>query len=609
MSCKKYCLSLFKYERVPSAEVQVGELPLGGNNSIRIQSMTTTDTNDTQSSVAQCKSIIEAGADLVRLTTQGQREAENLKNIIDSLRAEGFTAPIVADVHFNPAAAMTAARYADKVRINPGNFTGEAKRFNANADNMSDEEWYGILREKLSPLVDICRNNETSLRIGVNHGSLSDRIMARYGDTAQGMVASCTEYLDVLESLNFSDIIISIKSSNTRVMVQTVRLLAATMLERGHFYPLHLGVTEAGSDAEGRIKSAAGIGALLIDGLGDTIRVSLTEAPEAEVPVAQQLVNYITAKTGHSVIESVDSDSYTPFEYHRRKTNAVLGIGDNNQIAVIADATARKKPERFEADFVFCNDNYNDGKPVITDNGANGTLHLIAARQLVDLGSANDVFVLIQPSHLDKELIAALQKSNIVIIAKPETTNPTAELRAFILKLNANGIAAPVIPWLRYDDSDIASFQLKAAADAGLLFIDGLVDGLMLSNFSLPEKDVVDTTFAIMQATRSRFNKAEFISCPGCGRTLYDLQTTANTIKNRFGHLLGLKIGIMGCIVNGIGEMADADYGYVGAGRDKISLYRGKELVCRSIPEGEAIEKLEEIIRQDGRWKENANKS
>ncbi len=604
MSCKKFCLSLFKYERIPSVEVQIGELPLGGNNPIRIQSMTTTDTNDTQASVAQCKSIIEAGADLVRLTTQGQREAENLKNIIADLRNEGYTAPIVADVHFNPAAAMTAAHYADKVRINPGNFTGEAKRFNVDADKISDEEWYGILREKLSPLVDICRQNETSIRIGVNHGSLSDRIMARFGDTAQGMVASCTEYLDVFESLNFTDIVISIKSSNTRVMVQTVRLLAATMLERGHFYPLHLGVTEAGSDAEGRIKSAAGIGALLIDGIGDTIRVSLTEAPEAEVPVAQQLVDYITSKATHATIESVSDDSYSPYEYRRRESKAVLNIGGNNQIAVIADATARKKPERFDADIVFCNDNYADGKPVITDNCDADSLHLISARQLIEKGSANDVFVLIQTANIDSELITVLQKSNVVIIAKPETTNPTAELRAFILKLNANNISAPVIPWLRYDDKDLATFQLKAAADAGLLLIDGLIDGLMLSNFSLPEKDVVDTTFSIMQATRSRFNKAEFISCPGCGRTLYDLQKTAATIKEKFGHLRGLKIGIMGCIVNGIGEMADADYGYVGAGRDKISLYRGKELVSRSLSEEDAIEKLEEIIRKDGLWRE-----
>ncbi|MBR6251536.1 MAG: (E)-4-hydroxy-3-methylbut-2-enyl-diphosphate synthase [Bacteroidales bacterium] len=604
MSCKKFCLSLFKYERIPSVEVQIGELPLGGNNPIRIQSMTTTDTNDTQASVAQCKSIIEAGADLVRLTTQGQREAENLKNIIADLRNEGYTAPIVADVHFNPAAAMTAAHYADKVRINPGNFTGEAKRFNVDADKISDEEWYGILREKLSPLVDICRQNETSIRIGVNHGSLSDRIMARFGDTAQGMVASCTEYLDVFESLNFTDIVISIKSSNTRVMVQTVRLLAATMLERGHFYPLHLGVTEAGSDAEGRIKSAAGIGALLIDGIGDTIRVSLTEAPEAEVPVAQQLVDYTTSKATHATIESVSDDSYSPYEYRRRESKAVLNIGGNNQIAVIADATARKKPERFDADIVFCNDNYADGKPVITDNCDADSLHLISARQLIEKGSANDVFVLIQTANIDSELITVLQKSNVVIIAKPETTNPTAELRAFILKLNANNINAPVIPWLRYDDKDLATFQLKAAADAGLLLIDGLIDGLMLSNFSLPEKDVVDTTFSIMQATRSRFNKAEFISCPGCGRTLYDLQKTAATIKEKFGHLRGLKIGIMGCIVNGIGEMADADYGYVGAGRDKISLYRGKELVSRSLSEEDAIEKLEEIIRKDGLWRE-----
>ena len=499
---------------------------------------------------------------------------------------------------------MTAAHYADKVRINPGNFTGEAKRFNVDADKISDEEWYGILREKLSPLVDICRQNETSIRIGVNHGSLSDRIMARFGDTAQGMVASCTEYLDVFESLNFTDIVISIKSSNTRVMVQTVRLLAATMLERGHFYPLHLGVTEAGSDAEGRIKSAAGIGALLIDGIGDTIRVSLTEAPEAEVPVAQQLVDYTTSKATHATIESVSDDSYSPYEYRRRESKAVLNIGGNNQIAVIADATARKKPERFDADIVFCNDNYADGKPVITDNCDADSLHLISARQLIEKGSANDVFVLIQTANIDSELITVLQKSNVVIIAKPETTNPTAELRAFILKLNANNINAPVIPWLRYDDKDLATFQLKAAADAGLLLIDGLIDGLMLSNFSLPEKDVVDTTFSIMQATRSRFNKAEFISCPGCGRTLYDLQKTAATIKEKFGHLRGLKIGIMGCIVNGIGEMADADYGYVGAGRDKISLYRGKELVSRSLSEEDAIEKLEEIIRKDGLWRE-----
>lgn len=569
MEATAYTDSLFSYKRIATHEVKVGELSIGGSSDIRIQSMTTTDTNDTEASVEQSVRIIEAGGELVRLTTQGRAEADNIKNIKARLRALGFLTPLVADVHFNPNAALIAAGNVEKVRINPGNFTGEQKKFSADADNMTDDEWMNLIISKLTPLVEICKANGTTLRIGVNHGSLSDRIMAKYGDTPQGMVASCTEYIDALEKLDFDRIVISIKSSNTRVMVETVRLLSATMRMRGKVYPMHLGVTEAGSDTEGRIKSAAGIGALLIDGIGDTVRVSLTEAPESEVPVAMALVDYIVSKAGHATIASTDTKSYSPFEYHKRDSVAVAGIGGQNKPIVVGNT---KDAELSTAD-------------ISTGNG----------------GKIN--FIRLTRDKLSDSIIADIKRQeNTVVVAEADTTNPTAEIRALILELNNAGCKAPVIVHLDYKDANIESFQLKAAADAGLLFIDGLADGLMLTNKNIDDQTIVETSLQILQATKVRYSKAEFISCPGCGRTLYDIQQATRKIKSIFGHLKGVKIAVMGCIVNGIGEMADADYGYVGAGHGKISLYRGKELIKRAIDEQNAIDELINIIKEDKLW-------
>lgn len=593
MKPSDYCENLFAYKRINTRKAHVGNLTIGGLEPVRVQSMTTTNTNDTKASVEQAIRIINAGGEVVRLTTQGRPEAQNMENISKSLRAQGYTTPLVADVHYNPAAAEIAAKYSEKVRINPGNYTGGAKRFDEAADNMSQEEWMSLIKEKLTPLVTICKEHNTALRIGVNHGSLSDRIMAKYGDTPEGMVESCMEYLEALENLDFFNIVISIKASNTRIMVYTVRQLMARMRARGSVYPLHLGVTEAGSDAEGRIKSAAGIGALLTDGIGDTIRVSLTEAPEAEIPVAKQLVDHISAMNQPSNIDPVDSSSYSPYSYSRRETTSVLNIGGINAPVVVSTSKG-------------FGEYYLNGNSLVAADGK--MYDFIDIKDLNKVGINENpekpLFVFCQlPDLNDKSLELLKKNSNMVIVTSAQNVNNQArEIRAFILKLNVACINAPVIVKYSSDEKDLATFQLKAATDLGLLFIDGLADGILLSDSNISNDNLSETAYSILQATQSRFSKAEFISCPGCGRTLYDLQSTVQRIKAKLGHLKGLKIGVMGCIVNGIGEMADAHYGYVGAGYDKISLYRGKILVKKELNQEEALDQLIDIIKQDNLW-------
>ncbi|MCQ2201205.1 MAG: (E)-4-hydroxy-3-methylbut-2-enyl-diphosphate synthase [Bacteroidales bacterium] len=593
MKPSDYCENLFAYKRINTRKAHVGNLTIGGLEPVRVQSMTTTNTNDTKASVEQAIRIINAGGEVVRLTTQGRPEAQNMENISKSLRAQGYTTPLVADVHYNPAAAEIAAKYSEKVRINPGNYTGGAKRFDEAADNMSQEEWMSLIKEKLTPLVTICKEHNTALRIGVNHGSLSDRIMAKYGDTPEGMVESCMEYLEALENLDFFNIVISIKASNTRIMVYTVRQLMARMRARGSVYPLHLGVTEAGSDAEGRIKSAAGIGALLTDGIGDTIRVSLTEAPEAEIPVAKQLVDHISAMNQPSNIDPVDSSSYSPYSYSRRETTSVLNIGGINAPVVVSTSKG-------------FGEYYLNGNSLVAADGK--MYDFIDIKDLNKVGINENpekpLFVFCQlPDLNDKSLELLKKNSNMVIVTSAQNVNNQArEIRAFILKLNVACINAPVIVKYSSDEKNLATFQLKAATDLGLLFIDGLADGILLSDSNISNDNLSETAYSILQATQSRFSKAEFISCPGCGRTLYDLQSTVQRIKAKLGHLKGLKIGVMGCIVNGIGEMADAHYGYVGAGYDKISLYRGKILVKKELNQEEALDQLIDIIKQDNLW-------
>ncbi len=576
ISSDSYCQSLFKYERQQTRQVRVGNVTLGGDAPIRVQSMTTTDTNDVEGSVEQSLRIVDAGGEIVRLTTQGEREAKSIGLISEELKRRGCNTPLVADVHFNPKAAETAAALVEAVRINPGNYTGEAKRFSKEADKMSDEEWHNLIVEKLRPLVEICKAHKTAIRIGVNHGSLSDRVMAKYGDTPQGMVASCTEYLDAFEELGFQDIAISIKSSNTRVMVNTVRLLSATMRKRGEVYPLHLGVTEAGSDAEGRIKSAAGIGALLNDGLGDTIRVSLTEAPEAEIPVARALVDHCQQLKEATAIPSVDTSKYTPYSYNRRETDHIGIAGGKTPpvVLVVCDAS-----------------NVNNADATLRDMSTPTPYATLTLEELLS-------------GEFDRKKSA---DGDVTYIGITKSGNPMAELRAMSLELANKGNRSPLIGYYISKASDIDQFRLEMAADMGGLFIDGLLDGICIDAPNISPEVAAESGQMLLQACRARFDRTEFISCPGCGRTLYDIQETVARIKAEFGHLAGLKIGVMGCIVNGIGEMADADYGYVGAGRGKISLYRGKEVVKRSIDQVEALDALKQIIREDGRWTEKRN--
>lgn len=587
--------NMFNYVRRESSPVQVGDITIGGNAQIRIQSMTTTNTNDTEGSVAQAERIIDAGGELVRLTTQGVREAENMKNINALLRSHGYNTPLVADVHFNPNVADVAALYCEKVRINPGNYIDPARTFKHL--EYTDEEYAEELQrldDRLVPFLNICKEHNTAIRIGVNHGSLSDRIMSHYGDTPAGIVESCMEFLRICKRENFNNVVISIKASNTVVMVQSVRLLVQQMEKENMNYPLHLGVTEAGEGEDGRIKSAVGIGALLSDGIGDTIRVSLSEEPEAEIPVAKSLVEYITARSQHTPIPA---EAYPGFCYEqpqRRKTHAVGNIGGNNVPVVIAPQTS----DEIKPDYVFASENY-----LLSTSGEKCPLFSHTAMPLIGTSNAEIKFLVLQYGVNTEEYSACLKAHpEVVVVAVSNHKNRVGELRALIHEMTAAGITNPVVvaQMYRHSAEEKEMFQLEAAADMGALMFDGLVDGIwLLNDGTLTADDIAATSFAILQAGRLRTTKTEYISCPGCGRTLYDLRSTIARIKAATSHLKHLKIGIMGCIVNGPGEMADADYGYVGAGRGKISLYRKKECVLKNIPEEEAVEKLLELIAND----------
>ena len=558
----------FNYRRRHSSTVQIGNVPLGGDNPIRIQSMTSTSTLDTDASVAQCRRIFDAGADYVRLTAQGVREAHNIGEIRAALHAAGYTKPLVADIHFNPKAAFEAAATTDKVRINPGNFVDAARTFKKL--EYTDKEYAAELekiRRAVVPFLAICREHHTAVRLGVNHGSLSDRIMSRYGDTPAGMVESAMEYLRIFREENFNDVAISIKASNTVIMVETVRRLVAEMDREDMHYPLHLGVTEAGDGEDGRIKSAVGIGTLLAEGIGDTVRVSLSEEPELEIPVARKLVDYITAREGHAPISGCFAKAYNRIAPERRPTNAVGSIGGQN-VPIVATtlcpadvAAIATKPDFFLSDVNW--------KAVDASAKAEGF---------------SDDDVLLLTSH---------------------HANPVGEIEAFIHRLWDNGCKAPVVVRMRYDHAAEEDVQVKAGADFGALLLNGLVDGIVLDAPNLPNNaDAVAYSFGILQAARRRTTKTEYISCPSCGRTLYDLQHAVKEIKAATSHLKGLKIGIMGCIVNGPGEMADADYGYVGAAVGKVSLYKGKECVERNVPQDVALTHLIDLIKANGDWTE-----
>lgn len=609
-------MDYFNYSRRQSSVVKIGDTPLGGTNPVRIQSMANVSTMDTDASVLQAIRMIDAGSEYVRFTAQGEREARNLGVIRKELHALGYTAPLVADIHFNPKAADAAACEVEKVRINPGNYVDKVKTFDL--QEYTDDEYAAELqkiRDRFVPFLNICKEHGTAIRIGVNHGSLSDRIMSRYGDTPEGMVASCMEFLRICRDEQFPNVVISIKASNTGVMVKTVRLLVRTMNAEGMQYPLHLGVTEAGDGEDGRIKSAVGIGALLSDGIGDTIRVSLSEDPEAEIPVARTLVDYIGERLGHEPITASLAPGYDPISATRRMTRAVEGIGSHFPPIVISDRTNGdfEFDHSVLPDYIYIGredpDNLPDTFRLLVDahfwKERPNAFPFFIASEIEELKNYPGTLKFIRLTYrdlTDRALEILKKDTTAVVILSTYHRNGLGAQRATIHRLLTAGCDVPVVLHRDYVETDTESLQLKAGADFGTLLLDGFGDGIMLHNEGGTAMQTDSYMFGILQATRTRISKTEYISCPGCGRTLYDLQTTIARVKEATSHLKGLKIGIMGCIVNGPGEMADADYGYVGAGRGQISLYKGKECVLKNIPEAEAVERLVQLIKENGDW-------
>ncbi len=634
----KYCNSLANYSRFKTREVKVGNIGIGGSNPIRIQSMTTTDTMDTIATVEESIRMIDAGCELVRITAPSKKEALNLKNIKKELVKRGYNTPIIADIHYTPNAAEIAATIIEKVRVNPGNYADKKKFENIEYTDATYNAEIDRIREKFTPLVRICKENGTAMRIGTNHGSLSDRILSRYGDTPKGMVESAMEFMRICREEDYHEIILSMKASNTRVMVQAYRLLVAEMIREGMDYPLHLGVTEAGEGEDGRIKSAVGIGALLADGIGDTIRVSLTEAPEFEIPVAQNLLKHFEGIEDHDSIEKITKNPLHSFNYKRRKTNEVLNIGGGNVPIVMADFCLKEKITA--ASFFALGSNYSVplDKWNLTDMAADyvfignhdldfevpGTLGVIYNYKKWVEHKKGYPFLTIN-DYLDEDEIS--EKLNIVYVClsdlceelfaklKTDTTavlmidtyneNGLAEQRKLFTELMNNGIKTPVIIGRAYADLLEEQLQLSASSDLGALLLDGLGDGIFIAAENCGSYQSINSlAFGILQASRTRISKTEYISCPSCGRTLFDLQETTAKIRKETDHLKGVKIGIMGCIVNGPGEMADADYGYVGTGKGKITLYKEQTVVEKNIAEEKAVSALIDLIKKHGDWVE-----
>ncbi len=633
-----YCNSLTAFSRFRTRVVQVGNLGFGGKNPIRIQSMTTTDTMDTQATVEESIRMIKAGCELVRITAPSKKEAYNLQNIKDELKKKGYNTPIVADIHYTPNAAEIAARIVEKVRINPGNYADKKKFEEIEYTNKSYTAELTRIREKFTPLVKICKEYGTAMRIGTNHGSLSDRILSRYGDTPKGMVESAMEFLRICQDENYHEIILSMKASNTRVMVQAYRLLAAEMIKERMDYPLHLGVTEAGEGEDGRIKSAVGIGTLLADGLGDTIRVSLTEAPEFEMPVAQNLLAHFKNIEHHEEIKEITKNPLHTFDYQKRETSEVLNIGSRNVPIVMADFCLKEKIT--SASFFALGSNYSVplDKWHISDMAADyvfvgnndvnfevpGTLGIIYnykkwkehkkgypfldAKQYLIADEISDKLnvVYVCLSDLSNNIFAKLKTdTTAVLMIDTYNKNGIAEQRKLFTELLNNGVNTPVIIGRSYRDLSEEQLQLSASSDFGALLLDGLGDGVFIAAENCgSDQSVNSLAFGILQASRTRISKTEYISCPSCGRTLFDLQETTAKIRKETDHLKGVKIGIMGCIVNGPGEMADADYGYVGTGKGKITLYKEQTIVEKNIPESEAVNALINLIKLHGDWME-----
>jgi len=665
----RYCNSLTEYSRFITREVAIGDVPMGGNNPIRIQSMTTTDTMDTIGTVEQSIRMVDAGCEYVRITAPSIKEAHNLAEIKKQLRQRGYTVPLVADIHFTPNAAEVAARIVEKVRVNPGNYADKKKFDQIDYTDLQYQGELDRIYQKFAPLVKICKEYGTAMRIGTNHGSLSDRIMSRYGDTPQGMVESAMEFMRMCETLNYYNLVISMKSSNPQVMVQAYRLLVETMVAEGMNYPLHLGVTEAGDGEDGRIKSAVGIGTLLEDGLGDTVRVSLTEEPEAEAPVAIALVNRYVARSQESRVKNQEEvisienqkvsppigggdleGAHSPFEYQKRHTyeaNAFIGghmvprvvidlsTANLKDPAVLNDAGYLYAPllDKYNmaeqsVDFVYLADqlpsfnlpgnlkqlyNYATWQKLANKTNCHPVFTLSEYVGTVDRSSALNL-VTLKPADIDSEAFGLLPlDKSLVFILETDATHGMADQRTFFFKMEEMELDVPVIikrsylfeedhrPWTM-DHGQTEELQLYAGTDLGALLVDGFGDGIWIDAPGIETKVITSTAFGILQATRSRISKTEYISCPSCGRTLFDLMETTQFIRSRTSHLKGLKIGIMGCIVNGPGEMADADYGYVGSGPGKVTLYRGKEAVKKNINSTNALDELIGIIREDGNW-------
>ncbi len=657
---KRYCNSLTIFSRYKTREVYVGDIPCGGNNPIRIQSMTITDTMDTKATVEQTIRMVESGCDYVRITAPSKLEAQNLQNIKNELLSRGFNVPLIADIHFTPNAAEIAARIVEKVRVNPGNYA-DRKKFQT--IEYTDETYRSELeriRVKFTPLVKICKEYGTAMRIGTNHGSLSDRIMSRYGDTPLGMVESALEFVRICEDLNYYNIILSMKASNPQVMVQAYRLLINRMEDEGMNYPLHLGVTEAGGGEDGRIKSALGIGTLLEDGLGDTVRVSLTEDPEFEAPVAIDLVNRYKGRENHQPIKPIEEPSFNPFEYEKRHSNQTAFIGGANVPKVITDYSIRDINSQKDLEDVGYFYNHETDKWNMSDNApdiiylGNKEIHFNIPNGLhpvynfnywqrlenksnkFPLFNADEYlkakeksgtlnFILFDIHDLSSAFINQVKKdTTVVLVLETNNLHGMAEQRRAFFDLLQNEIKNPVIIKRSYSDINLDQLMLFSSTDFGSLLIDGYGDGVWTeiknindkhSNNSngdtlirnlvkkeSKEKLINRILFGILQAARVRISKTEYIACPSCGRTLFDLQETTEMIRKRTGHLKGVKIAIMGCIVNGPGEMADADYGYVGSGVGKITLYREKNVVKRNVPAKNAVDTLIELIKEDGNW-------
>ena len=634
----KYCNSLTKFSRFKTKEVIVGNIGIGGDNPIRIQSMTTTGTMDTEATVSESIRMIEAGCELIRITAPNKKEAENLLNIKAQLVKKGYDTPIIADIHYTPNAAEVAAKIIEKVRINPGNYADKKKFQTIEYTNESYNSEINRIKEKFTPLVKICKQQGTAMRIGTNHGSLSDRILSRYGDTPKGMVESAMEFLRICRNENYHDVILSMKASNTRVMVQAYRLLVAQMIEENMNYPLHLGVTEAGEGEDGRIKSAVGIGSLLADGIGDTIRVSLTEAPEFEIPVAQMLLNHFKYLKDHYSIEKIKQNPLSSFKYKKRETNTVLNIGGKNTPVVKADFSSKKKitPASFfalgynysvpldkwhitdmAADYVFVGDHNLDfevpGTLGVIYNYKKWKVHkkgypCLSTKEYLNIKLQSDKLNIVNTclSDLTKEVKTKLKTDKtVVLLIDTQNKNGIAEQRRLFVELINHDIKTPVIIRRAYKDLSKEQLQLSAAADTGALLLDGLGDGILINSKNCGSDKMINSlAFGILQATRTRISKTEYISCPSCGRTLFDLQETTAKIRKETDHLKGVKIGIMGCIVNGPGEMADADYGYVGTRPGMITLYKEQTIVEKNIPEKEAVIALIELIKKHGDWVE-----